>query len=157
MKTARNFADGSKEAVMVDCQVAADGTPTPTLTKQAFQEECDINVIVRRFGLTGQLPVGVRMPQFGDFSEVTDFHEALNAVRVAEESFLAMPAEVRARFGNDPGQFVDFVADDRNRDEAVKLGLVERPLPAPVKPEVAPAAVPAPVAPEAPPGPPVTP
>lgn len=95
-----------------------------SLAKQQFAEECDINTIVRRFRITGELPSNVRMPTYGDFTEVTDFHSAMNAVAAARESFEAMPAEVRARFNNDPGAFVDFCSDDKNRAEAEKLGLV---------------------------------
>lgn len=100
---------------------------TPSLAKQSFAEECDINVIVRRFGLTGQLPVGVRMPTFSDFLDVPDYHSAMNAIREAQEAFYEMPGEVRARFHNDPGEFVGFCSDEKNRDEAVKLGLVVPP------------------------------
>lgn len=95
-----------------------------SLAKQSFAEECDINTIVRRFGLTGSLPVDVRMPTYGDFDSVNDYHSALNAIIAADESFLAMPAEVRARFHNDPAEFVAFCDDEANREEAVKLGLV---------------------------------
>ena len=53
-------------------------------TKQSFQEEADINTIVRRFGLTGQLPSGIQAPTYGDFTEVTDFHTAMNAIAKPE-------------------------------------------------------------------------
>lgn len=95
-----------------------------TLAKQSFQEECDINVIVRRFGLTGQLPTGVRAPTYGDFSDVVDFHTAMNAVAQAGEAFDRMPAEIRARFHNSPQEFVEFCSQESNREEASKLGLV---------------------------------
>lgn len=93
-------------------------------TQQSFLEECDINTIIRRFGLGGDIPTGVRMPVYGDFTGINDFQSAMNAIAVANEAFDAMPAEVRRRFNHDPGQFVDFCLDDKNRDEAVKLGLV---------------------------------
>lgn len=93
--------------------------------QQHFRDECDINTIVRRFGLSGELPTNVRMPQYGDFTGITDFHSAMNAVAMANESFDAMPAEVRARFQNDPGKFVEFCMDPGNLEEAKKLGLVE--------------------------------
>lgn len=96
-----------------------------TLAKQSFKEECDINTIVRRFNVTGELPTDVRMPTFGDFTGVKDFHSAANAIAAANEAFDAMPAEVRARFRNDPALFVDFCSDEGNREEAVKLGLVK--------------------------------
>lgn len=95
----------------------------PTLTQQSFAEEVDINTIVRRFGLTGELPQNVRMPQYGDYTEVMDYHQAMTAIRMADESFYSMPADVRARFDNNPGKFVDFCLDEKNLEEARKLGL----------------------------------
>lgn len=95
-----------------------------SLAKQAFAEECDINTIVRRFGITGELPQGVRMPTYGDFTTVVDFQTAMNAIVSARESFEEMPADVRYRFHNDPAEFVDFCSDPANRAEAEKLGLV---------------------------------
>lgn len=102
--------------------------PDPSRTKQSFAEDADINTIVRRFNLTGQLPTGIRMPTYGDFSEVFDFHTAMNAIAKARESFDAMPAHIRARFHNDPAEFVDFCSNEENRQEAIKMGLVEAQL-----------------------------
>lgn len=96
----------------------------PSKAIQSAKEETDINTIVRRFGLTGQLPKDVQAPQYGDFTGVTDYQSALNAVLDAQAAFAAMPAEVRSRFHNDPGAFVDFCSDPSNRDEAKKLGLL---------------------------------
>lgn len=109
----------------INCQVdPVTGEVTPSMAQQHFAEECDINTIVRRFGLNGELPVGVRAPTFADFLDVPDYHKAMNAIRGAQEAFYEMPAEVRARFANDPGQFVAFCSDPANRPEAIKLGLV---------------------------------
>lgn len=108
----------------------------PSMTEQSHAEECDINTIVRRFGITGQVPVGVRQPEYGDFINAVDFQTAMNAIVAARESFDAMPALVRDRFHNDPHEFVVFVNDSRNREEATRLGLVQRPL-EPVVAEVA--------------------
>jgi phage internal scaffolding protein len=96
----------------------------PSMTQQHFRDECDINTIVRRFGLTGELPSGLQAPVYADFEGVMDYHTALNAVLDADSAFMELPAHVRARFANDAGAFVDFCSDDRNRAEAEKLGLV---------------------------------
>lgn len=96
----------------------------PSLTKQSFADECDINTIVERFNVTGQLPTNVRMPTYADFTNTFDFHSAMTAIRTAQEAFDAMPAKVRARFHNDPAEFVDFCADKENLPEATRLGLV---------------------------------
>lgn len=112
----------------------------PSRCKQEFKEEVNINTIVRRFGLDGKLPQGVRMPTYGDFSQVGDFRTALEAIRSAEASFMALPARVRARFENDPAQFVAFCSDKANLSEARELGLVPPEEVAPTPPVAVPAA-----------------
>lgn len=103
---------------------------------QSAEEESNINTIVRRFGISGELPGGYAMPQSGDFTNIPDFHTAMNLVRKAQEEFVKVPAEVRARFNNDPGRFMDFFDDPANYDEALKLGLVN------VRPPVPPSGTP---------------
>lgn len=96
-------------------------------TQQQFKDECDINTIVKRFGLTGELPPDFRAPQSGDFTGLTDYHSMMTAVREADEAFMQMPAELRTRFSNDPAKLIDFVSNDANRAEAENLGLVPKP------------------------------
>lgn len=94
-----------------------------SLTNQSMAEDADINVMVRRFGLTGTMPQGLIPPTYGDFVGITDFRSALHAIKDAEERFMQMPAEVRRRFDNDPQEFVAFASDSGNVDELVKMGL----------------------------------
>lgn len=116
------------DADQVSAECGVGPGEEPSRTQQSFAEEADINTIVRRFGLTGQLPNGIAMPQSGDFSQVVDFQSALNVVRQAEEAFLEVPGEVRARFNHDPGVLMAFLDDASNRDEAIRLGLIARPV-----------------------------
>lgn len=90
---------------------------------QSQRDEADINTIVRNFGLTGQLPQGVRVPTYGDFEGLDNYQEALEAIRAADASFKAMPADVRSRFDNNPAKFVAFCSDSANLEEMRKLGL----------------------------------
>jgi len=98
----------------------------PSRTQQSFRDECDINNILRKFNVTGQLPIGSVQPQYGDFSGITDYQSALNAVMAAQDSFFQLPAKVRARFDNDPALFVDFASDEANKDELKALGLLRQ-------------------------------
>ena len=78
----------------------------------------------------------MRVPQYVDFEETFDFQSSMNVIRAAEEAFAAMPAEVRDRFQNDPGRFLEFANDASNYDEALKMGLaIKRPEKAAVGPE----------------------
>lgn len=95
-----------------------------TLAQQHFKDECDINNIMERFGLTGDLPANPLPPQYGDFSGVLDYHSALNAVLAAQDSFNELPANLRARFENDPNNLIRFLDDPNNRKEAQEMGLI---------------------------------
>jgi len=96
----------------------------PTRTHQSFKDECDINRIVKKANSTGILPTLIKQnPQYGDFSEPLDYQQSLNTIMLANEQFAALPSHTRARFGNDPHQFLLFTADPKNLPEMVKMGL----------------------------------
>lgn len=101
-------------------------------------DACDINNIFKRFMKTGQIDhVSLRPPMYGDFTSTMSFQEQRNAVIEATQAFELLPHEVRTRFGNDPANLVDFMADDANIEEAKQLGLYEDPEtdePAPAEP-----------------------
>lgn len=110
-----------------------DFSDSPSRAQQHFRDECDINVLVDRFQRTG-MPPPPQAPDLAVFDDVFDFQTAMDAVVSARESFQTLSATVRARFHNDPGEFLNFVHDADNRDEAIKLGLLT-PIPDPVAPE----------------------
>jgi phage internal scaffolding protein len=96
-----------------------------SLAQQHMKDECDINVIIERFGVTGELPNSPVSPRYGDFSEVTDYHTALNQINATMDDFMAMPAKLRVRFDHDPVKLLEFLQNDQNRDEAIQLGLID--------------------------------
>ena len=98
----------------------------PSLAQQHHKEECDINTILQKFNITGMLPENTLSPRYGDFSGVGDYHTALNRVIAAQDEFEALPAQIRARFDNDPSKLIEFLDDENNRPEAEELGLVEK-------------------------------
>ena len=98
----------------------------PSLAQQHFKDECDINNILRQFNITGLLPESPLSPRYGDFSGISDYHTALNRVIAAQDEFEALPAQIRARFDNDPAQLIEFLENSENRPEAELLGLVDK-------------------------------
>lgn len=104
--------------------VRCDGSPRRTI--QSAKDETDINVIVKRFGVSGQAPGASRMPAYGDFTGVSDFRTAQEYVRAAQESFNALPSHVRLQFGNDPHSFMVFSSDPKNIDELRRMGLAKK-------------------------------
>ena len=97
----------------------------PSLTVQSQSEDADINTIVKRFGLTGQLPESYKIPQYADFEDVYDFHTAQNAIAEANSSFMAMPPQLRSYFSNDPQNFLEFCSNPDNLPEMRRLGLAK--------------------------------
>lgn len=98
--------------------------------KQEFRDFVDVRAIVARHRKTGLLEhVAKARPSFLDVSAIGDFNSIVSKVRSATESFESLPAAVRSRFHNDPGELISFLSNAENLTEAVKLGLVERPKP----------------------------
>lgn len=113
----------------------------PTRTQQQFGEECDINTIVERFGLTGELPSNLRVPMQGEFEDsIDDYQTALNKLMEADDAFMQMPAKIRERFHHDAGEFVEYVSDPANKKQCQDWGLAapETAPPAPIMVKVIP-------------------
>lgn len=112
----------------------------PSRTKQEFAAESDINVLLATYERTGQLPAYREIaPTYADVSNLPDYQEALNFVADANRHFSALPAKIRERFHNDPGQLLAFLGDENNQAEAIDLGLLKK-----IEPPAEPAPAPAP-------------
>ncbi len=120
LRTAYNY---DKDAASNESGLACE---EPSLAQQHFKDECDINNILRQFNITGLLPESPLSPRYGDFTGIGDYHTAMNRVFAAQDEFEALPAQIRARFGNDPAQLIEFLENSDNRPEAEELGLVEK-------------------------------
>lgn len=126
VQTVEVVKDGKKVKVQRD--VTALYCDEPSLTQQHFKEECDINEILRRSQVSGQLPVRSTPPMYGDFTAVPkSLEESFAMIKQANDLFMALPWEARERFGNNPEKMIAFLQDPRNREEAIRLGLVNKP------------------------------
>lgn len=105
-------------------------TELPSMTKQSFVAECDINNIIRDFQLSGQVAhINARAQQgaYLDLPDTIDFQESFNLVRQAQDAFDTLPAKIRANFDNDPAQFLAYVQDPANHAQLVTWGLANAP------------------------------
>lgn len=127
-------------------KVRIDCSKDVPLTQQSAKDECDINLIVEaaKRGADLSQRLSSKPPMYGDFTNLPDYRTALVMVTKARDMFMSLDARVRERFLNDPAKLLDFLADPKNREEGVKLGLIKPPPVAepPLKPDV-PAGVPA--------------
>lgn len=111
----------------------------PSLTRQEFAEECDINVLMERYESTGVIShVNRAQPMFLDTTEYPTLQGAMDLFRQAAESFNGLPAKVRREFENDPQKFVDFASDPANVARLREWGLAApEPVPdAPIRVEM---------------------
>lgn len=100
----------------------------PSRTQEQFAEECDVNHIISRYKKTGEITHRARKAGvYADISEISDYHTMVNRVADAQKAFYTLSAEVRRRFNDDPGALIEFLQDSNNREEAIKLGLIDRP------------------------------
>lgn len=96
----------------------------PSLTKQSFKSECDVNVVVKNHAQTGMWShLNKREPTYGDFTMATGLQEAMDLVDSAQEDFDELPAEVRSACDNDPVKLLAKLADPVQANELVELGL----------------------------------
>lgn len=105
-KTAYNLGDD---------EILATFNTEDSLTNQSDASEADINILVKKFGITGQLPqITGLQPLYGDFTSGDDYRAMLDRVNAAREAFEQIPAHIRKEFDNDPAKFVDFASDEKN-------------------------------------------
>ncbi len=102
-------------------QVDASG---PSKVQQHFHDETKINNIVEKFA-SGMMPnIPQREPMYLDISGDMSHHEMLNKVTQVNQAFMNINPHIRKRFHNNPQELIDFCKDEKNVEEAEKLGLV---------------------------------
>lgn len=123
----RTYYDGLQPVVSDATATIIDLDKDPSMTKEAFADECDINAIMERFALTGEIThVNKLEPRYGDWSVVPEYQNAVNLVIQAREDFDALPAKIRERFHNSPESFLKFVSNPDNAEEMYSLGILNR-------------------------------
>lgn len=104
----------------------------PSLVREADSVDADINVIMKRYTQSGVIPMNAdlvaRMPLNGtEFPDGFDFRMAQDLIAQGRQAFMALPADIRSRFQNDPAQFVEFCSDRDNLPALRKMGLAQAP------------------------------
>lgn len=97
----------------------------PSLCRQEFADECDVNNIVRKHPNVGLLPPlpGVE-PIYYDFTSMPDnLMSSMNMMMEAEEAFMRLPAVTRKEFDNDPLRFIEFASSKDNLKRMREWGL----------------------------------
>lgn len=112
----------------------------PSLTRQEFADECDINQLMKRYetfgGTINGLPNNSVEPMYIDFAEMPDTLMGYMAfMDEAQNAFMTLPASIRKEFDNNAHAFVDYAANPLNVEQMRIWGLAkpaEKPAEAPV-------------------------
>lgn len=113
-------------------ELATNGSKNtlPNMAQQQFRDETDINKIMKKYHATGMITHLARNPgRYADLSTIKDYAQSLQTVIDAQGAFNILPSEIRNRFQNDPNQLLAFIADENNREEAIKLKIINPPPP----------------------------
>ncbi|AXH76253.1 MAG: internal scaffolding protein [Microviridae sp.] len=121
-------------------------TTGDSLTQQSHAQAADVRNIIKQYDRTGLIAnVNKGIAQYGDYSEINEYAEALNMVSEANESFAQIPSHIREQFNNNAGLFFEFATNPKNKEEMIQMGLAKAPE---TKVEVTPKSESAPPAPQ---------
>lgn len=123
----RNIQNGlwsSRNPARIDVQTDLSG---PSMTRQEFADECDINKLMERYERSGvwPLPPAGQSPTYYDFVGMPDLQSAMHDLIDAEKAFASLPAKVRKEFDNDPLRFVEYASNGDNLEQMRTWGLAE--------------------------------
>ena len=106
----------------------------PSMTSQEFKEECNINVLLKKYTVQANLlglPLSQVIPQptsdnFGDFTNVDDFQTAMNKVAEINNMFSNLPSDIRAQCDNRPENFLRMCSDEKNFKAFAERGIFDK-------------------------------
>lgn len=99
--------------------------PAEGKTVQQDSDDADINVILRRAGISDPRQILVPEGVFWDTTELGDYRVLADRLAHASAYFSNLPAEIRKQFANDPLVFLDEANTEEGLAKFVKLGLIE--------------------------------
>lgn len=102
------------------------------MAQQHFAKEVDINEIMRRIDKGGDITQFARQQgRYVGLGEPRDLMEAQHRVIKAQQAFLTLPAELRAKLDHNPQEFLTWLNDPTKESEHIEWGLKEKPKPKP--------------------------
>lgn len=131
-KAFRETFGDKKNITRAEMRAFLQGPPPPLdkdgnvqyVTEQAHKDRCNVQSIINRYAKTGLLEhVSTFEGDYGDMKG-SDFKEMMDRVVSVNQKFQEFPSDIRKRFDHDPAKFLDFFDDPRNKDEALKMGLI---------------------------------
>ncbi len=109
----------------------------PSKTKQSLADNANVNKIIKKYNKTGVIPnMNALEAVYGEITS-QDLQDAIHKVDSSYEAFMQVPSEIRAKFNNDAGSFIDYATNPDNINEMRQYGLAPQPPVETTSPEVA--------------------
>lgn len=97
----------------------------PSKTHKELGFECNINNIVLGYtNLSFQKNFSDLLK--GVSVSPDDYQNAVYQLAQAKSAFETLPSSLRNKFHNDPKEMLEFISDEKNTDECIKLGIKEK-------------------------------
>jgi len=121
-------------------RVYSDGDPPPPnegtcctaeegKTVQSDAPSADINLMVKKYNLQPlELQIGWsnKIGEYADVSSLPTYREALDVVRKAEEEFMKLPPDIRAKFDNSHVRMLDAFQAGEMAEVFEEIGFLEK-------------------------------
>lgn len=131
LKHGKNIIEIKNTAGKIIRRRVVEHNTEKTMTQEHHAVNTDAASIVKKYGYQNS-PYHLRTNgYYADISEIPDLQTALESVKKAEQAFMLLPSEIRKKLGNDPTNLTDYLKDEKNREEAIKYGLINAPASAP--------------------------
>lgn len=106
--------------------VPSTSSKKPSLVQRGDGNFSTIESILQRHQRGLPLSTGLSTGRQQFYADVSgfDYVDTLNRITRMNSEFMALPSDIRARFGNSPARLADFLANEENRPEAEKLGFI---------------------------------
>lgn len=122
-----NHVQELRRDVSIDCSFDPDIPERCMKADDTFQQESDINWIMKRYQQTGILPeTRNKIAQYVDCTELPDLKQYYDIMDQAQDAFDSLPSQLRRKLENDPTKLFDYLQDESNRSELEGYGLLNK-------------------------------
>lgn len=102
----------------------------PSIVEQHHTEDTLVQNILKKYDQTGVFyHVNQAQATYQDNTAFNEYQDMYDKIQSADANFKALPSEIREKFNNDTGKFLEFVNDDNNIEAMYDLGLMQKPIP----------------------------
>lgn len=95
------------------------------VTEQAHKDSVDINKIVKKYSKTGLIEHINHIEAAWGTLDGKDFKDMMDKITGIQEDFDRLPSPIRNKFNHNPEKMLAYLADEKNTNEAIELGLLK--------------------------------